>query len=83
MAPVPAEPVEVKVYSGHSYAQRPESFRWRDVSYQVGSIAGEWKEPGRRHFLVRARGDGLFEICYDERKKQWLLLGRGAQGRIN
>ena len=32
------EELEVNCYSGHTYAQRPLSFRWRGTEYQVEEI---------------------------------------------
>ena len=36
--------LKVSCYSGHIYAERPESFKWRGVEYQVEEIEKEWQE---------------------------------------
>jgi hypothetical protein len=67
------EKVEVSCYSGHTYAQRPESFRWRDSKYEVTGLEKAWREPGRRCFQVRTGENKLFNLCYNETQHQWSL----------
>jgi len=76
----PSEVIKVEVYSGHTHAERPVSFVWRQESYKVKEIAAEWKEQTRKHFLVRTEQGEVYEICYDEQHDGWLLLGRRAMG---
>jgi hypothetical protein len=65
--------IQVNCYSGHTYAERPESFRWEGVEYEVDEIEKSWQEPGQRHFLVRTRDNKLFKLCYNETQNQWTL----------
>lgn len=62
----------VRCYSGHIYAQRPESFLWLGKEYKVSAIEKEWQEPGRRRlFQVRTQDEKLFKLCYNEAEDQW------------
>ena len=65
--------IEVECYSGHTYAERPKSFRWEGVGYEIEEIEKEWQEPGERWFQVRTGGNKLFKLCYNEVKEQWSL----------
>ena len=65
--------LKVNCYSGHTYAERPESFEWRGIKYKVEEIEKEWLEPGGRHFQVRTGGNKLFQLCYNETEQQWSL----------
>ena len=65
--------INVKYYSGHTYAQEPRSFTWDSVEYHVEAIENAWQEPGERHFLVRTGGNKLFQICYNEAEERWSL----------
>ena len=71
--------LRVKCYSGHAYAERPQSFLWHDAEYEVEEIKKGWLEPGERHFHVRTGDNKLFQLCYNEKDEQWSLieLGRG------
>jgi hypothetical protein len=67
------EKVEVNCYSGYTYAQRPESFRWQGLEYEVTELEKAWREPGRRCFQVRTGENRLFNLCYNETQNQWSL----------
>jgi hypothetical protein len=67
------ENLKVKCYSGHTYAERPQSFFWEGVEYKVEEIKKAWQEPGERHFQVRTKDNKLFQLCYHEIEKQWSL----------
>ncbi len=66
--------LKVDCYSGHIYAERPRSFLWEGVEYEVEEIKKEWLEPGERHFQVRISDNKLFQLCYNEMGKQWSLV---------
>jgi hypothetical protein len=71
--------LKVRCYSGHEYAERPESFVWEGAEYKVVKLEKEWLEPGERHFLVRSKDESLFELCYYEQRDKWSgfeLVGR-------
>ena len=61
----------VNCYSGQTYAERPRSFLWEGIEYEVEEIERARQEPGERHFQVRTRGNKKFQLCYNERQKQW------------
>lgn len=65
--------LKVNCYSGHTYAERPDSFLWRGVAYEVEEIESAWVEPGRRCFKVRTRGNKSCQLCYNEVSKRWSL----------
>jgi len=65
--------LKVNCYSGHTYAERPRSFLWQSVEYEVAEIEKEWLEPGERYFQVRTRDNKLFRLCYNETEQQWSL----------
>ena len=47
---------------------------WQGVEYEVAEIERGWREPGERHFQVRTQDNKLFQLCYNETEKQWLLI---------
>ena len=63
-------PAKVWCYSGHLYAERPDSFLWEGEVQRVEEVKKVWLEPGERHFLIRS-GRGLFELCYHELADEW------------
>ena len=65
--------LEVNCYSGHTYAERPRSFLWESVEYEIEDIEKVWQEPGERHFKVRTRDNKLFQLCYNEMEDKWSL----------
>ena len=65
--------LKVNCYSGQTYAERPKSFIWEGVEYEVDEIEKEWREAGERHFKVRTSDNKLFQLCYNESQDQWSL----------
>ena len=65
--------LEVRCYSGHTSAERPESFRWQGVAYRVDQLEEAWQEPGKRCFLVLAGGRKRFRLCYNVAEGRWSL----------
>ena len=66
--------ITVNCYSGHTYAERPVSFIWQGIEYEVEEIEKAWQEPGERYFHVRTRDNKLFRLCYNETEDQWSLI---------
>ena len=66
--------IEVNCYSGHTYAERPKSFVWEEVAYEVEEIERAWEEPEKRLFKVRTGDNKLFQLCYNEMEMQWSLI---------
>jgi len=63
----------VKCYSGHTYSERPESFLWQGIEYEVDKIEKAWQEPEGKYFQVRTNDNKLFQLCYNEVEKEWSL----------
>ena len=64
----------VKCYSGHTYAERPQSFEWQGIEYEVEEIESAWQEPGERHFRVRTKDNKRFELWYNESQQRWSVI---------
>ena len=63
--------LKVACYSGHTYAERPQSFLWRGREHKVKEIKKAWQEPDKRLFKVTTDRGKLFELCYNEAADQW------------
>jgi hypothetical protein len=72
--------LRVNCYSGHTYAERPLSFRWDDKEYQVEEIERAWVEPGKRCFQMRTGDNKTFKLCYNEITTEWSILGLADEG---
>lgn len=73
--------LEVKCYSGYTYAEEPRSFLWEGVEYRVEVIDKAWLEPGKRCFQVRIADNKRFRLCYNEAEKRWSLNRLVCSGR--
>ena len=71
MSRTEVEGIQVQCYSGHTYAERPDSFIYQGEAYKVERVEREWQEPGERHFRVRIGASKSFELCYNERRDEW------------
>jgi hypothetical protein len=60
--------LKVNCYSGHTYAQRPESFFWQDKEHKISRIEKE------RFFKVVTEDEKVFQLCYNETQDQWWLI---------
>ena len=74
MSDIDPYPAQVSCYSGHTYAERPDSFWWQGDRYKVADIKKQWLEPGQKHFLVRTEDEKTFELCYFEGEDNWSLI---------
>ncbi len=63
----------VKCYSGHTYAERPESFSLESVEHRIKEIESAWLEPGERHFRVKTETGKKFHLWYNETTNEWSL----------
>lgn len=70
---MPPEIVEVSCYSGHTYPERPESFRWRDREFRVAEVESAWRQPDGNCFRVRTGDNKRFTLCYNVAKGRWSL----------
>jgi hypothetical protein len=68
------EKLEIRCYSGRTYAERPVSFLWEGIEYEIQEVEKAWLEPGQRHFQVRAVNNQRFHLWYDETKAEWSLV---------
>ena len=66
--------LKVNCHSGQTYAERPKSFLWEGIEYEVEEIERTWQEPGEKHFRVRTKDSKLFQLCYNETEKEWSLI---------
>ena len=66
--------LRVNCYSGHTHAERPRSFSWEGIEYEVKEIKKAWQEPGERYFQVRTGDNKSFQLCYNETNEQWSLI---------
>lgn len=66
------EPVDVRCYSGHTYAQRPVAFRWHGEEIEVEEVFNSWREPTGPVFRVRTTR-GVFSLAYDTGVDRWRL----------
>jgi len=63
--------VQVRCYSGHTYAERPSSFIWELIEQKVKTVEKEWREPGEKRFRVRTEDDRTFDLSYNEQRDNW------------
>ena len=68
------ENLKVNCYSGHTYAERPLSFTWQGIDYEVEEIEKAWQGPGERCFQVKTKDNKSFQLCYNEAEDQWSLI---------
>ncbi len=73
--------LKVNCYSGHTYAERPQSFQWQGEEYEVEQIEKAWLELGERHFQVRTGDNKTFRLCYNEVEQKWSLIKLGGGQR--
>jgi hypothetical protein len=64
----------VRCYSGHTYAERPQSFCWEGKEYEVTAIEKDWQEPGKKCFQVRTRDSKLCQLCYNDMENTWSII---------
>ena len=63
--------IQMSCYSGHTYAEEPQSFLWQGVEYNVKEIEKEWREPGKKLFKITTDSGKSFELCYNEASDRW------------
>lgn len=71
------EKLKVRCFSGRTYAERPVSFRWQGIDYEIQEVEKAWLEPGQRHFQVRTTSNQRFHLWYDEAQAEWSLIPQG------
>jgi hypothetical protein len=71
------EGIYVQCHSGHTYAERPDSFVYQGKACKVERVESEWREPGERHFRVLTGDSKSFELCYNEQRDEWSVRELG------
>ena len=71
--------LKVTCYSDHTYAERPKSFLWQGIEYEVKEIEKAWQEPGKKLFKITTEKGKLFELCYTEAIDEWSLRAEQSQ----
>ncbi len=66
--------IQVRCYSGHTYAEEPRSFTWQEEENRVGKIEKAWREPGRKLFKITTDSGKSFKLCYNEANDQWSAI---------
>lgn len=69
--------MQVRTYSGHTYAQRPESFTMGEQEYSVKEVVRTWREPGLVLFQVTTDEGLTFTLEYQETGDTWRLANGG------
>ena len=73
------EDAVVRCYSGHTYAQEPQSFLWRGQEYQVARLEHVRRVLDSRSGLVTVQfavvtpERGRFRLSYDEAQETWAV----------
>jgi hypothetical protein len=75
--------LKVRWYSGNTYVEKPLSFTWQSVEYQVAEVTKEWRELGKRCFRVKTGDNKSFQLCYNEAKEEWSLQELSDKEREN
>ena len=73
--------LKVHCYSGHTYAERPQSFEWQGVKHKVEEIEKAWLEAGKRCSQVRTNDNKIFQLCYNEAHQEWSAIDTGRRGK--
>ena len=73
MAELNENNLKVNCYSGYTYAERPESFFWQGIKYEVEQVKKSWHEPRKKYFTVCTTDNKIFELCYNEVESYWTL----------
>jgi len=65
--------LKVTCYSGRSYADRPASFVWQGVKYEVKEVEREWLEPGEIwNFEALVRNETThYDIWLEYSEERW------------
>ncbi len=64
---------QVECRSDLNYADTPLAFYWEGQRLEVEELLARWLAPQGRGFRVRAQGNQVFELYYDEQKEEWQI----------
>jgi hypothetical protein len=62
---------QVECYSGSQYAETPRAFTWQDRRLEVVEILDRRRTPAGKNFRVRAAGEQVYDLFYDELSQAW------------
>ena len=63
----------VECRSEVAYAERPTALYWQGQRLPVSEVLASWHVPEGVRFRVRAEGNQVFELVYDEAGDIWLV----------
>jgi hypothetical protein len=66
--------IEVRCYSGYTYAERPVSFTWQGKDYDIAEIEKEWRGERVKCFLVKTGDNKRLQLCYNEAQDNWSVV---------
>jgi len=61
----------VECRSDLNYADLPLAFYWHGRREKVDELLASWRSPQGKGFRVKAAGNQVFELFYDEEKDEW------------
>ena len=66
--------VQVRCYSGYTYAQEPRSFIWQGEENRIKTIDKAWQEPGSKLFKVTTEEGKSYNLCYNLIADKWTAI---------
>jgi len=67
----------VECRSDLNYADAPLAIYWEGQRLKVVELLASWCTPQGKGFRVKAAGDQVFELFYDEGKEAWQIHALG------
>lgn len=65
------EQVQVKCYSGSTYAERPRQVAWQGDWREVIEVRRRWRTPAGPGFQVILDDETTLNLQYDEQSDRW------------
>ena len=62
---------QVKARAGYTYPEEPYAFTWEGLERRVARVEREWREPGRKVYVVRDTANRQFLLAYSESDSSW------------
>ena len=56
----------------------PLQFTWQNHTYRVQGLGRQWQEDDRRHFLVMAEDERMFELVFATPEASWYMGKRSS-----
>ena len=67
--------IEVSVYAGYRYPERPLSFKLLERTFRVEEVLDRWFGEDYLYFKVRADDQKVYLLKYDQQQDLWFLAG--------